>query len=285
MFFDAFDFTLDDVYRALTHFDRISNALQQHLHERVCSQYGRDTDLVYYDVTNYYFEIDKQDCLRRNGPAKEHRKDPIVQMGLLLDKAGLPISYKIFPGNRHDSQTLMPILTDVKKKFGVGRIVVVADKGLNSGDNIAYNTILGDGYIYSKSVRGASAEFRQWILEESGYRHLGSQYKLKSKIVPDAAVQVTVEQNGKRKKKKTIKMEQKWIVFYSEKYAARAKHKREEAITKALNMIDNPAKYRRSFDYGAAGYIANLKVDRDTGEILNISDTLYLDMDKISESR
>ena len=282
-FFDAFSFTLNDVYRALTHFDRISNALQKHLHEQVSAKYGRDTSLVYYDVTNYYFEIDKQDELRRNGPSKEHRKDPIVQMGLLLDKAGLPVSYKLFPGNKHDSQTLMPILTEIKNNFDIGRIIVVADKGLNSGDNIAYNTVLGDGYIYSKSVRGASEQFRQWVLEENGYRHIGGEYKVKSKLVPDAAVQVTVGQIGKRKQKKSIKLEQKWIVFYSEKYAARAKHKREEAVAKALSMIENPAKYRSAFDYGAAGYIANLKVDKDTGEILNVSDTLILDTDKIKE--
>jgi hypothetical protein len=170
MFFENFDFSLDDVYDALTHFDIISDSLQQHLHEQVTEQYGRETDLVYYDVTNYFFEIDAEDDLRKKGPSKEHRRDPIVQMGLLLDKEALPISYKIFPGNTHDSQTLMPMLTNVKKRFGVNRIIVVADKGLNSGDNIAYNSILGDGYIYSKSVRGASKEFKEWVLDETGYR-------------------------------------------------------------------------------------------------------------------
>ncbi|MDR1246438.1 MAG: transposase, partial [Clostridiales Family XIII bacterium] len=118
-FFDRFKFSLDDVYDALDHFDKICAALLQYLHEKVTGLYGRDTHIVYYDVTNYYFEIDRQDELRRNGPSKEHRKDPIVQMGLLIDRQGLPISYRLFPGNTHDSQTLMPVLTEVKKKFGV----------------------------------------------------------------------------------------------------------------------------------------------------------------------
>lgn len=283
LFFDHFHFSLDDVYDALTHFDKMSGALQQHLHEMVTAQYGRDTDLVYYDVTNYYFEIDSQDDLRKKGPSKEHRKDPIVQMGLLLDKLGLPISYKLFPGNTHDSQTLMPVLTEVKKKFGVRRIITVADKGLNSGDNIAYSTVLGDGYIYSKSVRGASKDFKQWVLDETGYRQLTNRYKLKSKIVPDAEIHVTVKQIGKKKIKKKVTVEQKWIVFYSEKYAARAKHKREETIAKAIKMINCPAKYRRTFDYGAAGYIENLKIDKETGEITNIEDALVLDTKKIEE--
>jgi transposase len=259
--------------------------LQRHLHEQVTKQYNRETDLVYYDVTNYYFEIDKQDDLRRKGPSKDNKKDPIVQMGLMLDKIGLPISYKLFPGNRHDSQTLMPMLTEIKKSFGVRRVIIVADKALNSGYNITYNTILGDGYIYSKSVRGASEDFKAWVLDEAGYRHVSDKYKLKSKLVPDVEIKVTAGYNGKNKKKKTIKIEQKWLACYSEKYAVRSKHKREEAIAKALKMIENPSKYRRTFDYGASGYIANLKIDKETGEILNIEDSLLLDTEKIENEK
>jgi len=286
-FFENFKFSLDDVYNALTHFDKISDALQRHLHEKIREQYGREMDLVYYDVTNYYFEIDKQDELRKNGPSKEKRKKPIVQMGLMLDKLNLPIMYKTFPGNTHDSQTLMPMLTAIKKEYGARRIVTVADKGLNSGDNIAYSIALGDGYIYSKSVKGASEDFKKWILDEAGYRTLndeeGNNYKLKSKIVPDAEIYITTEQTGKKRKKKKVKIEQKWIVFYSKKYAARAKFKREEAVEKARRMIENPAQYRSNIDYGAAGYINNIKVDKDTGEIINIEDILTLDLKKIEE--
>ena len=282
-FFDNFKFSIDDVYNCLTHFDAVADALQRHLHMKITQQYGRDTDLVYYDVTNYYFEIDKQDDFRRKGAEKNNRKDPIVQMGLLLDKAGLPISYKLFPGNTHDSQTLLPILTSIKKKFGIKRVIVVADKALNSGDNIAYHTILGDGYVYSKSVRGASGDFQGWILEEEGYREISDNYKIKSKLVPDAVINVTVEQIGKKKIKKKETVEQKWVAFYSAKYAKRAKHKREETINKALEMIKSPAKYQRTFDYGAAGYIKNLKVSKDTGEITNINEILLLDEEKIAE--
>jgi transposase len=283
LFFDSFKFTLDDVYGALTHFDKISNALQRWLHEKVASQYRRETDLVYYDVTNYYFAIDKQDEFRRKGPAKQKRNAPIVQMGLLLDKASLPIMYKMFPGNRHDSQTLMPMLTEIKKNFDVERMIVVADKALNSGDNIAYHIATGDGYIYSKSIRGASEDFKKWVLDRKGYRKKGDSYKLKSQTVPDATISVTVEQRGKKKVKKKIEIEQKWIAFFSKKYAARTKYRREEAIAKANEIIKNPAKYRSFFDYGAAAYIENLKVDKDTGEIINVEDALVLNMQKIEE--
>jgi transposase len=251
----------------------------------VTKQYERKTNLVYYDVTNYYFEIDKQDELRKRGCAKERRNKPIIQMGLLLDTAGFPITYKLFPGNTHDSQTLMPVLADVKKRFDTKRIIVVADKGLNSGDNIVFNTALGDGYIYSKSVRGASADFCEWLLDESGYRASGADdsFKMKSKIVPDAEVSYTIEQEGKKKKKKTVKLEQKYVAFYSRKYAERDKHKRAEIIAKALQMIKSPSKYKNNCDFGAAGYIKNIKVDKETGEIKNFEDILYLDEDRIAE--
>ena len=282
-FFDKFDFTLYDVYDGLSHFHKISDKLQLHLHEQVVEQYGRKTSLVYYDVTNYHFEIDKQDELRRRGCAKQRRDKPIVQMGLLLDTESLPITYKIFPGNTHDSQTLMPALAEVKKHFKTDRIVVVADKGLNSGDNIVFNTALGDGYIYSKSVRGASAGFQEWLLEPSGYYYNRDKLKIKSKIVPNAKIKYTVEKDGKKKKTKTTTVEQKWVAFYSEKYAKRAKHKREEIVAKALQMIKNPAKYKNNCDYGAAGYIKNIKVDKETGEIKNYEDYLYLDEVRIAE--
>ena len=283
MFFDSFKFSLDDVYDALSHYDEICIDLQRHLHEKVTEQYGRETDLVYYDVTNYYFEIDKQDDLRKRGFSKENRRDPIVQMGLLLDTLGLPISYKLFPGNTHDSQTLMPILKDVKKELGVKRIISVADKGINCGDNIAFGTVLGDGYIYSKSIRGASGDFKQWVLDEDGYRQISDKYKIKSKLVPDAQINVSVEHIGKKKKTKKVKVEQKWVVYYSEKYAIRAKYKRDETIAKAIKMIENPTKYKKAFDHGAAGYINNLKIDKETGEILNLVNELSLDIEKIKE--
>jgi transposase len=120
---------LDDVYNCLTHFNKIEKDAQQFIHEQIVKQYDRKTDLVYYDVTNYYFEIDKEDDFRRKGACKEHRPDPI-EMGLAVDRLGIPISYQLFEGNTHDSQTLMPVLKDIKKQFKTKKIIVVADKGL-----------------------------------------------------------------------------------------------------------------------------------------------------------
>ncbi|NNN22225.1 MAG: transposase [Acidimicrobiales bacterium] len=103
--------------------------------------YNRSSELVYYDVTNYYFEIDDQDEFGKRGVSKEHRKDPIIQMGLFTDSAGIPISYRLFPGNTNDCETLIPLVADMKKEYGIKHTIVVADKGPNTSDNIAFNII------------------------------------------------------------------------------------------------------------------------------------------------
>jgi len=282
MLFDKFDFDLDDVYDALTHFNKHAADMRRHIHERICQLYGRDTSLVYYDVTNYYFETDMQDGFRMNGPSKEHRRDPIVQMGLAVDRMSIPITYKLFPGNTHDSQTLMPALAEVKKEYNVGRIVVVADKGLNSGDNIAFNQALGDGYVYSQSVRGASADFQEYVLDEQGYVSIGDDYKKKSRVIP-AKIRVTVEGKGKRRKTKQITVDQKQVVFYSKKYADRAKHQREETLKKAADLIANPSKYNKATSYGAAAYVKGLSFNKETGEIIEPGKILGIDMEKVRE--
>ena len=280
-FFDNFNFTLDDVYNSLSHFDKISKDLLRHIHEKIMEQYNRETSLVYYDVTNYYFEIDKEDNLRKKGYSKEGRRSPIVQMGLALDRAGIPMTYKLFKGNTHDSETYLPAMSDIKKEYGVDRIVVVADKGLNSGDNIAFNTILGDGYIFSKSIRGADDEFKAYVLDEKGYIE-GNDYKKKSRVIP-TEINVTVKQVGKKKFKKKIRIDQKQVVFYSEKYAKRSKRKRDELLAKAADLIANPTKYNKSTSYGAAGYVKNLVFDKETGEIKGTSQLRFLDTEKIQE--
>jgi len=168
-FFYKADFTLDDVYNCLKHFNRHAKEVQRFIHEQIVEQYNRKTDFVYYDVTNYYFEIDRPDDLRRKGWSKEHLPNPIVQMGLALDRKGIPISYRLFKGNTHDSQTLIPTLADIKKEYNTKRVIVAENKGLNSGDNMAFCSALGDGYVYSKSVRGASDEFKSYVLSDEGY--------------------------------------------------------------------------------------------------------------------
>lgn len=280
-YFDNFQFTVDDIYSALDEFDRHSIELQQHLHENIVKHYGRVTDLIYYDVTNYYFEIDKEDEWRKRGASKEKRHDPIVQMGLAVDSQSIPISYQMYPGNTHDSETYLPQMAALKKKFNAKRIVVVADKGLNCGDNIAFNLALGDGYIFSQSVRGGSAELKKWVLDETGYDATGD-FRKKSWTIP-VNINVTVKQAGKKKIKKKVPIDQKQIAFFSQKYADRSKYKRNELLAKAADLIKDTSKYDRAMHYGAAGYIKNIKFDKKTGKVVEPEESLSLDMEKVRE--
>lgn len=278
-FFEKTDFSLDDIYRCLSLFNKQSGAIQLWLHERAKKQYNRNTDLVYYDVTNYYFEIDEPDDLRKRGVSKEHRPDPIVQMGLFIDTDGIPITYQLFPGNKPDKTTLIPALGRVQHNYSLGKIIVVADKGLTTGDNIWYILSAKNGYVLSYSVRGADKSFQDYVLDEKDYIDKGDHFKIKSRLYP-REIQVTAT-NGK-KIKKTV--HEKQVIFYSPKYALKAQQERAAALAKAKDLIKNPAKYNKSTTYGAAKYVKNLTFDSDTGEILeNARQHLAFDEEKLRE--
>jgi hypothetical protein len=283
-YFDSFEFSLYDVYDSLSHFSRCAEAAQRHIHEKITEQYGRDASLIYYDVTNYYFETDKQDSTRKKGCAKDHRPDPIIQMGLAIDGNGIPMAYRTYPGNTNDSETYIPALKEIKKEYNIGRAVVVADKGLNCGDNIVFNSALGDGYVFSQSIRGGSDEFKAYVLDGDGYSTpTADGFKSKSRVLPvTVKITVGVTKSGNKSKKSVTLEAQKQVVFYSPKYAARAKKERAEAVEKAAFLIKEPSKYNRAIHYGAAAYVENLELDKD-GEIKATDKRLMLNYAKIAE--
>ena len=273
-FFERFDFSLDDVYRALSHFARIGPELQQSMYERVRAKYGSDTSIVYYDVTNYYFHISKPDEHRKYGRGKENRKKPIIQMGLAMDADGVPIHYKLFPGNTLDKQTFRAVIGDVRLKYDTGRIVVVADMGIITGDNINYLT--GgkkhkplNGYVFSFSVRGGAAKFQEYVLDGSGYVDTSGKpatadadFMVKSRLEA-RDISVTMS-NGK---KKTKQVYEKQVVFWNRKYFNKARAERAEVLAKAEALIKNPNKFTKATTYGAAAYVLNIDYDKSTGEV------------------
>jgi len=277
-FFEKDNYSLDDVYRCLTFLQKHKDALQLWINNKIKELYGRDTNLVYYDVTNYYFETDKIDDFKKKGISKEHRPNPIVQMGLFMDNNGLPITYQLFPGNTNDCLTYRPNLGRIKKDYGLGKVVVVADKGMTTGDNIWYTLSAGDGYVFSLSVRGADQELKNYVLKDEGYEWLGTEYKRKSRLYP-RTIQVTT--SAGKKMKKTV--DEKQVIFYSEKYDKRAKAERACTLAKAQDLIEHPGKYTRATSYGAAGYVKNIDFDKETGEILKPAKALELDLNKLKE--
>lgn len=305
-FFDSFNFSLDDVYRALDYFCKYSKEIQQKLHKKISEIFGRSDDLGYYDVTNYYFEIPYEDNdeyddkgnlvkkgTKKRGPSKEHRKDPIIQMGLLMDSNGIPMAFNTFSGGESEKQSLLPTIRRVKKDYELKRIIVVADRGLNTSDNTAFlsgknhDDMNGnDGYVYGQSVLGASREFKEWVLNQSDYltdEEINKdgdviKFKHKSRIF---AKQIQLKNsNGNRTQK--MEIYQKQMVYYSEKYAKKQKKDREKAIVKAKDLIANPTKYTKATSVGAAGYVNNIKFLKETGEISD-GQSLSLNLKKIQQ--
>jgi len=292
-YFDRFDLSRDDCYRALTHMRSLKDALMAHLNAQVSALYGRDAELVYYDVTNYYFDTDSTDRLRKKGVSKEHRPSPVVQMGLLLDAGGLPVAYDLFPGNTLDCETLIPILSRIKGKGGAGaygfpRIIAVADKGINTSDNIAALLAKGDGYVFSRSARKATGEMQAWVTDRRGYGALDGPgtdgaFMIKSRIaIREIAVTVQEADKAKGTRRKTRRMEvtERQVAFWSEKYDRRAKAERAEAVAKARQMVARPSKLKSMLEHTAARYVVGLKVD-DNGEVIERPDVLVFDEAKL----
>lgn len=305
-YFDKFDFALEDVYRSLDFFESYSVEIQNLLAQKTKEHFGRDPSLGYWDVTNYYFEIPYEDedevdeqgnitkkGQKKRGPSKEHRKDPIIQMGLLMDSNGIPIAYNTFSGGESEKTNMLPAIRRAKRDLEIDRIIVVADRGLNTSDNTAFlsgknhdDMVGNDGYIYGQSVVGADKEFREWVLNSEGYV---------SDEETDKDGNVVIFKHKSRIHAKKIKLKkasgnrdlpyeiyQKQMVYYSEKYAKKQKADRERAIAKAMSLIANPGQYTQSTCYGAAAYVKNLRFIKGTGEIADGS-ILSLDLERISE--
>ena len=288
-FFERFEFELADVYRALTHYDKISEDLQQFMYKRIRQKYGSDTSIVYYDVTNYYFEVSEQDELRKYGKAKQNRKKPIIQMGLAMDASGVPMHYELFPGNKLDKETFRSVIGEVRKNYDTGRIIVVADMGIITGDNIYY--LVGDkpekprnGYVFSFSVRGGSKVFKEYVLNPSDYIDSkgnpvtdDTDFMVKSRRIR-REINVTMVSGRKQNTKHVY---EKQVVFWSKKYFLKARAERAEVIAKAKALVEDPKKYTKATAYGAAAYVDNLEFDKKTGEI--IVKRLTVNYDKIKE--
>jgi len=276
------DFSEDDVYRALDVFAAYKNNIIAAMNRNIEAIAKRNTSHVFYDVTNYYFEIDKPDELRCRGVEKNHRPDPIVQMGLLQDANAIPINYRVFPGNTNDCLTMLPVLKDLKAELALDKVIVVADKGLNTSDNIAAAILDGNGFVFSQSIRGTKStkDLREWVISDAGYKkNKEDTFKIKSR--QDIK---TLHVEGADGKKKDVSIEIKVVAYWSAKYAARARHKRAETIEKAKKLVNNPGAYTKTSSYGAAKYVKNISFDKKTGEVLeDAGKCATLDEDMIAQ--
>lgn len=312
IYFDKFGFSEDDMYRSLTCLKDYKEELEILLWNNTKKKYNRDISKTFYDCTNYYFEIEYNDDdifddkgnliktgYRKRGPEKNKRPDPIIEMGLLMDASGIPISYNLFSGNESEKLSLVPEINRLKNRFGFSRTIIVADRGLNCSDNIIKiagtsleMSLKMNGYVYGQSVRGADQEFKDWILKDNyisekitDEENNEISFIHKSRIYPKTMYVIRddkgLTKNGNPKREK-IQVDQKQMVYYSQKYADKQKYDRQLMIDKARDLVSNPFKYNKATSYGAANYVKNLKFLKSTGEIADTSN-LLIDEEKIKE--
>ncbi|WP_213997324.1 IS1634 family transposase [Tepidanaerobacter syntrophicus] len=286
-----FDVTSSDnlyeIYRALDCLDEESEAIQKRMNTKISGYIGRNTEVCFYDVTNFYFEIDDNDDdvlgadgevvkegFRKKGPSKEKKGEPIVQMGLFIDDNGIPIAYRLFPGNHTDQTTLRPALKKSIDKMKFKRVIIVADGGLNSGPNIGHILDEGNGYILSKSTKKSAKDVKKWILDEDGYEwNKERTFKLKSKI----RERIITKENGEKEK-----IKEKLICYWSKKHYDREMHENSKFIEYLESVIKNPDKLKDK-PKKIEKFLNKLEVDKDTGEIVDTKTHLSLDMEKIKE--
>jgi len=220
----------------------------------VSSTYGINTSKTYFDCTNFYFEIDREDDFRKKGPSKENRKDPIVGLGLLLDSNQIPIGMEMYPGNESEKPVIRDVIGGLKERNGiVGKTIHVADKGLNCVKNIAFAKKSGDGYLYSKSVKTLPAKEKDWVLLKSDYVSVNNSkgkelYRYKSCV---DKFPYSYEHEGR---KVTVKITEKRLVTYNPDLAAKKRYEINKMVDKARKLTLSEAK---KSDFGETGKYVN----------------------------
>lgn len=278
---------VDDIYLALDDLDEKSVTIQKRMNLKISQSIGRNPEVCFYDVTNYFFEIENNDGdvlneqgnvvqkgLRKKGVSKENRKTPIVQMGLFMDDNGIPISYHLFPGNNTDQTTLRPAMKKTFDGMKFGRVIVVADGGLNNGPNIAHILDCGNGYIVSKSTKKSDKTVKAWMLDETGYEWNKTRtFKVKSQI---RARKIKAEDGSYRE------ITEKLVCYWSKRHYERERHENQKFIEYLESVIAFPDKLKDK-PRKIEKFLKKVEVDKTTGEVVDTETALLLDLDKIRE--
>ena len=276
------------IYDALDVLAEYKEQFIHRMHSSICKTVGRSSTHIYYDVTNFFFEIEKPDPnedigdgvqkgLRQKGVSKENRKEPIVQMGMFLDDNGIPITIETFPGNTLDQATLRPALKKSMGKLETERFVLVADRGLHSFYNLCHLVSDGQGYIVSKSIRKTPKTERQWITMQEDYIAKGNSFKFKSRIV----TRRVKDENGV-----VMELKEKVIVYWSERFYMREYNEHKSFLDFLERLRQNPASFRITAIQSnkLKKFFKKEFVHKDTGEIVESGKLLgMLDEEKIEE--
>lgn len=260
--FDSYDFSLNQLYDGLEYIGCEYEKIIEIYNHQIQQMYKFDTSHTYFDCTNFYFEIDKEDDFRRKGPSKENKKEPIVGLGLLLDANQIPIGMKLFPGNQSEKPVIRNVIDSLKKRNSVsGRTIQIADKGLNCAENIFHALKSGDGYIFSKSVKQLPEIEKTWVLLPNDYRDVKNArgdilYRIKE-CIDEFEYKFTDSETGMIKK---FKITEKRIVTFNPKLAKKQTYEINKEVEKAKLLKASQAK---KSEYGdSAKYVIFTATDK-----------------------
>ena len=280
----------DNVYDALTVIDENAEKIFRRMNTCVKRGIGRNPSTVFYDVTNFFFEIGEADedevdgdgntvrpGLRKFGVSKENRKQPIVQIGLFMDDNGIPISFGMFPGNTLDHHTLRPAMRETVDTFGLGRFILVADRGMYSGTNMCHVTDAGNGYIVSKSLRKSTVAERRWAVSPDGYTVVSDRFRHKSRI----RERTVYDEDGKKRR-----MTEKVVVYWSKAFYDRDVFEHRKFLDFVERLRANPAGFRVTAAQSKSlkRFLKKDVVNSKNGEVLDGTKLVaMIDDDKLNE--
>lgn len=276
-----------DVYKTLDFVNEHRRAFFNRINTSMTKSFGRTTNYVYYDVTNFFFETDEEDSniemsdgmivpgLRKSGVSKENKRNPIVQMGLLMDEQGIPVSVEVFPGNMLDHQTLKKSFENTVDSIKSSRYIYVCDKGIGRGDNLGYAVVHGNGYLTSKSVRGATKVEKDWMLDQNGYIHISEDFKYKTKIIKKKYT----DSNGV-----VTEYSEKVLTYWSKKFFEKERAEKADFYEMIQKIIESPDSFRTTKMQSKLlkKYTSKKYIHSKTGELVDPQDLIAsLDMGKI----
>lgn len=258
-FLEQPSFQLHDIYRALSVLSAESDLIQSRLYQNSQKILERRDDILYYDCTNYYFEIEQEDELRRYGKSKQHQPLPIVGMGLFMDADGIPLAFSIYPGNQNEQPTLKPLEQKVLNDYEMSQVVVCTDAGLSSVQNRKFNDRkLGNvrirSFITTQSIKMLPSDLEGYALDSTGWHLAGEEgvYDLNSlddeKDYDKTFYKekwITEDISQKSRRQGNAPLEQRLIVTFSLKYRNYQKKVREDQISRARKIIDSGSSDRK----------------------------------------
>lgn len=277
-FLETPTYELHDVYRALSVLAKELDFIQAEIFKNSFFLGSRNDRILYYDCSNYYFEIEQEDGDRKYGKSKEHRPNPIIQMGLFTDGDGIPLAFSLFPGNQNEQKSLKSLEFQILQQFGCEKFIYCSDAGLASEENRVLNHLGQRSFIVTQSIKKLPSEEREWALDMKGFKRLSD----------DAPVDITQLTEDDRQNLfykdepyTTKKLHQRLIITYSPKYAAYQKAVRGEQVVRAEKMVaDGSLKRQRKNPNDPARFVNRIAVTEE-GEKAKVH--YFLDQERIAE--